>query len=72
MYSTKQKQVHRYGRQTNGYQWGEGRTEGQIMGMGLLCIKQIRNKDKMYSTGKYSHYLAITVNGILWVEILNH
>ena len=37
----KQKQTHRYRKQTSGYQWGEGRGEGQDNGMGLklLCIK---------------------------------
>ena len=31
----KQKQTHRYRKQTNGYQRGEGKGEGQIRGMGL-------------------------------------
>ena len=31
----KQKQTHRYRKQTSGYQWGEGKREGQIRGMGL-------------------------------------
>ena len=31
----KQKQTHRNGKQTSGYQRGEGRGEGQIRGMGL-------------------------------------
>ena len=35
MYITKQKQTHRYGKQTSGYQWGEGRGEGQARGRGL-------------------------------------
>ena len=35
MYRTKQKQIHRYRKQTSGYQWGEGRKEGQVKGMGL-------------------------------------
>ena len=29
MYITKQKQTHRYREQTSGYQWGEGKGEGQ-------------------------------------------
>ena len=35
MYITKQKQTHRYREQTSGYQWGEGRGEGQDRGMVL-------------------------------------
>ena len=30
---TKQKLTHRYRQQTSGYQWGEGRKEGQDRGM---------------------------------------
>ena len=29
----------------------------------LLCIKQIINKDQLYSKGNYTEYLAITYNG---------
>ena len=29
MNTAKQKQTHRYREQTSGYQWGEGREEGQ-------------------------------------------
>ena len=32
---TKEKQILRYREQTSGYQWGEGRWEGQDRGMGL-------------------------------------
>ena len=32
---TKKKQTHRYREQTSGYQWGEGRGEGQYRGRGL-------------------------------------
>ena len=35
MYLTKQKQAHRYRKQTSGYQWGDGREEKHITGMGL-------------------------------------
>ena len=35
MYTTKQKQTHRYKAQTTGYQWGEGRGEGQERGREL-------------------------------------
>ena len=31
----KKKQTHRYKEQTSGYQWGEGREEGQGKGSGL-------------------------------------
>ena len=30
----------------------------------LLCIKQISNKDILYSKGNYSHYLVITFNRV--------
>ena len=38
---TKQKQAHRYRKQTSEYQWREGRQEGQdrCMVHKLLCIK---------------------------------
>ena len=39
MYMSKQKQTHRYRKQTDGYQRGEGRGEGQIRGMGLRDAK---------------------------------
>ena len=32
---TKKKQAHRHRKQTSGYQWGEGREEGQYRGRGL-------------------------------------
>ena len=35
MYVTKQKQTHRYRKQTSGYQWREGREEEQNRGRGL-------------------------------------
>ena len=78
MYITKQKQTHRYRKLTSGYQLGERREEGQEKGRGLrdtnylLCIKQIRNKDILYSTGKYSNYSVITLNGVYSIKILNH
>ena len=31
----KKKQTYRYGKQTSGYQWGEGSREGQYRGRGL-------------------------------------
>ena len=35
MNTTKQKQTHRYRKQTSGYQWEEGSGEGQDRGMEL-------------------------------------
>ena len=35
MYIVKQKQTHRYRKQTSGYQCKEGSGEGQVRGMGL-------------------------------------
>ena len=35
MYIAKQKQTHRYRKQTSGYQRGDRRVEGQVMGMRL-------------------------------------
>ena len=32
---SKQKQTHRHRKQTYGYQWGKGREQGKIRGMGL-------------------------------------
>ena len=32
---TKQRQTHRYRKQTNGYQWGDRREEGQERARGL-------------------------------------
>ena len=50
---------YRYREQTSGYQWGEG-----IKREKLLYIKYISYKDILYSSGKYSHYFIITLNGI--------
>ena len=41
---------------------GRGKGRGTNLGYGinrykLLCIKQISNKDMLYGTGNYSHYL---------------
>ena len=49
MYVAKQKQTHRYRKQTSGYQWGEARQGYGIKRYKLLCIKQISNKDILYS-----------------------
>ena len=47
---TEKKQIHRYREQTNGYQWGERREEGQdraggLRGTNCLQIKYISYKD---------------------------
>ena len=47
---------------------GKGQGEGYIRVLVLtdtnLYIKQIKNKDLLYSTGNYFHYLAIAYNGL--------
>ena len=35
IYIAKQKQTHRHRKQISGYQWGEGKEEGEVKGMGL-------------------------------------
>ena len=61
----KQKQTYSYKKQTSGYQWGnEGKGTNQGYGIKrykLLYIKQISNKDTMYSTENHSKYLVITL-----------
>ena len=53
---TKQKQSHRCRKQTYGYQGGKlgGETETGIDIYTLLYIKQITNKNPLYSRGNYS------------------
>ena len=65
---TKQKQIHRHRKQTYGYQWGqqgggEINQEFEINIYTLLYIKQLNNKDLLYSIGNYSQYLVINYNG---------
>ena len=66
---TKQKQTHRNRKQTYGYQraqgegWGDINQEFGISRDILLYIKQVNNKDLLYSTGNYTQYLVITYNG---------
>ena len=60
---TKQKQTHRYRKQTYGYQRGKGGGINQELGINRytrLYIKQITNKDLLYSTENYIQYLVIT------------
>ena len=60
----KQKQTHRYRKQAYGYQRGMGvgginQEFGSNLYM-LLYIKQVNNKDLLYSTGNYTQYFVIT------------
>ena len=56
----KQKQTHRYRKQTNDYQWGEGNGDEKDTGMTSretnTSIREISTKDMLYSTGNYNHY----------------
>ena len=63
---TKQKQTHKHRRQTYGYQRGKVERRDKL-GMwephvhSTICkIKQIINKDRLYGTGNYTQYFAIT------------
>ena len=61
---TKQKQTHRHRKQTYVYQRGK-RGINQEFGVNIYIlpyIKQIKNKDLLYSTGNYSQYLTVTYN----------
>ena len=55
---TQQKETHGHRKQTYSYQrgkWvGERNKEGGINIYTLLCIKQITNKDLLFSTGNYT------------------
>ena len=56
---TKKTQTHRYKEQTSGYQWGEGRGEGQYRGRGvrgtIMC--KITYKDILYNMGNIASIL---------------
>ena len=41
-----------------------GKTREGIKRYKLPGIKEISNKDTLYSTAKYSHYFVITLSGI--------
>ena len=70
---TKQKQTHRLGKHSNGYQRGQvirGSGEGGGMnlefGIGvctLLCMEWMVNGDLLYSTGNSTQYSVITYMG---------
>ena len=63
----KQKQTHRHRKQIYGYLRGKGGTEiNQKFGINiyiLLYVKQITNKDPLYSTENYTQYLVIIYKG---------
>ena len=72
---TKQKQTHRLWKQTYGYQrrkLGGGRKAGKaefgIHIYTLLYVKQIINKDLLYSTGNSIQYSVITYMGKEFVK----
>ena len=50
----KKKQTHRQIEKTSDDQWGEGKGEG-IKRYKSRCIKQMSNKDILYSTENYIH-----------------
>ena len=65
---TKQKQSHRCRKQTYGYQGGKGGV-GINWEIGtdictLLYIKQVTNKDLLYSTGNSIQYAVMTYMGM--------
>ena len=64
---TKQKQTRRLKEQTYGYQgggWGKGIDwEFGIDMYTLLYLKQVTNKDLLYSTGNCAQYSVITKMG---------
>ena len=62
---TKQKQSHRYRKQTHGYQRGKvgGGEINWEFGIDIyipLYIKQVINKDLLYSTGNSTQYSLIS------------
>ena len=64
---TKQEQTHTHRKQTYGYQrekvWGGINWEIGIDIYTLLYIKQITNKDLLYSTGKSTQYSVMAYMG---------
>ena len=63
---TKQKQSHRCRKLTYGYQGGKGGGINWEIGIDiytLLYIKQITNKDLLYSTGNSTQYSVMTYMG---------
>ena len=72
MQIAKQKHTHRYGKLV-GYQRREGKGQGHVRVMGLkdtsYYVQNISNKDTLYSTGKQSHNIIITLYGDRWLQI---
>ena len=63
---TKQKQTQRHSKQTYIYQRGRRKGINWEYGINrytLPYIKQINNKDLLYSTRNYTQYLAINYKG---------
>ena len=63
---TRQKQGHRCRKQTYGYQGGRGGGINWEIGIDiytLLYIKQITNKDLLYSTGNSTQYSVMAYMG---------
>ena len=56
---TKKKQTHRYGEQTSGYQYREGRGEGQST---MYKINKLQGYIVQHR--EYSQYIIITINGL--------
>ena len=71
---TEEKHSHRYRDQTSGYQWGEGRGEGQYRSRGYrpVCNKKKKTTGIYYTDGEYSQYFIIALNGVKSIKILNH
>ena len=65
----KTKQTHRYREQTSGYQWEEGREEGQDRDRQVgewevqTVLYKISYKD-MLQNMEYTQYFIITINGV--------
>ena len=56
----KKKQTHINRGQTSGYQWGEGRGEGALQGLGTKRYKllyKISYRDILYNTGNIANIL---------------
>ena len=65
---TKQKQIHRYREQTNGYQWEDGSGEGQgkidmreIKRYKISVAKQMSHRGEIYSVGNIVNNYIISL-----------
>ena len=45
--------------------WGEAKRV-ELKRYKLLCIKQVKRKDMLRCTGKYSHYFVLTLNTLIY------